>query len=357
MHNLLLYSDLHINQSSLTECFFILKDIGMLAHQYKCDTLINCGDTFDFYKPTSSELDLFSTFIKRLGPDKQHIILAANSHESETNDISIINHFGILSDNIKVVKEFIDGNKLYVGHFGLSEANLNKYGATHSSEEFSKFNLAIFGHFHSFEKVGNNCCQLGSCRYIDFGESQDPDKKVLIIEGYDTAEPKLTFISLKSPYKMIDLILNANNGNELEKQSIKNTLSEALQAPILSQKRKRGRPSFKSESPKIEPQNPPNSLCFWSILELTSFLDGLDPNTKVRIIFKDYSLWSEFLNISKKYKDKFTQFVEKKDFLISINGVNEVKNEKTNLKTSLKKWMETNQTESKIQEILLKEIK
>ena len=53
MTNILLYSDLHITQTSAKECIYILEEIGMLANKYNCDTLINLGDTFDGLKPSS----------------------------------------------------------------------------------------------------------------------------------------------------------------------------------------------------------------------------------------------------------------------------------------------------------------
>ena len=67
LNNILIYSDLHINQSSLKECIIILEEIGMLVNKHNIDTLINLGDTFDILKPSSAELDIFATFIKRLG--------------------------------------------------------------------------------------------------------------------------------------------------------------------------------------------------------------------------------------------------------------------------------------------------
>jgi hypothetical protein len=158
MKNILIAGDLHIDQSSLEECSLILNEQKELIKKYKVDTYIDTGDTFDFLTPNSDELDLFSNFLKDININS--IILAANSHESTTPESSIINHFGILNNKVKVVKEFTD-KKIYIGHFGLVESKLQKYGATKSLKDFSKYEKVILGHFHSYEEVSKNCVQLG----------------------------------------------------------------------------------------------------------------------------------------------------------------------------------------------------
>jgi DNA repair exonuclease SbcCD nuclease subunit len=102
MNNVLFFSDLHITQSSLKECILILEEIGSLVTQCNVDTIIDLGDTFDSLKPNSIELDVFATFIRRI--NRKIIILAANSQESTTQEESILNHYGILSKNVVIVK-------------------------------------------------------------------------------------------------------------------------------------------------------------------------------------------------------------------------------------------------------------
>jgi metallophosphoesterase superfamily enzyme len=212
MKNILLFGDLHLTKQDIPECISILEEIGMLANQHNVDTLIDLGDTFDNLKPSSLELDNFATFIRRL--NKKIIIIAAESHESETPENSIVNHFGILSDTITVVKEYQDENKLYCGHFIVSESQLNKFGATISKNQLKKYRHVILGHGHSFELIKPNICQLGSSRWIDFSEAQDKNKIILLIENYDSDNPKCSFIALKSPYKMIDIILEGKNNEK-----------------------------------------------------------------------------------------------------------------------------------------------
>ena len=207
MNNILLFSDLHITQSSLKECITILEEIGMLANKYNIDTLINLGDTFDNLKPTSQELDVFATFIKRL--NKKIIIIAADSHESTTKEESILNHYGILSDNIKVVKEFKDDNHLYCGHYSLKESSAN-YDAKISKIALKDYLYVFLGHIHSYEIIKPNVCHLGSCRYVSFAEAQDKVKIVALITGYGTDKEDTHFLKLRSPTPMIELKLGKN---------------------------------------------------------------------------------------------------------------------------------------------------
>jgi DNA repair exonuclease SbcCD nuclease subunit len=205
MNNILLYSDLHITQSCLKECSIILEEISMLANKYKIDTLINLGDTFDGLKPSSSELDIFATFIKN-NNDKKHIIIAASSHESETNEISILNHYGILTNNVQIVKEYKDESHLFCGHFFLKESNKN-FGAKLSKENFKNYLYVFLGHQHSYELLKPNVCHLGSSRYVDFAEADDKQKIVAIISDYGTEAEQVHFLKLKSPIPMKEFIL------------------------------------------------------------------------------------------------------------------------------------------------------
>jgi DNA repair exonuclease SbcCD nuclease subunit len=206
MNNILIYSDLHINLLSLKECKIILEEISTLVNKYNIDTLINLGDTFDILKPSSLEMDVFATFIKRLGNDKQHIILSANSHESTTEEESILNHYGILSDNIKIVKEFKDGNHMYCGHFSIKESSKN-YDAKLSKENLKQYLYVFLGHIHSYQLIKPNIVHLGSSRYVNFDEAKDKQKIIALISNYNTDKEEVHFLKLKSPYPMVEFIL------------------------------------------------------------------------------------------------------------------------------------------------------
>ncbi len=99
-----------------------------------------------------------------------------------------------------------------------------------------------------------------------------------------------------------------------------------------------------------------NSPVFNDIQSILGYLDKLDPKTKVRVIFKDYGLWREFLPLSETYKNKFFKFVEKKDFLISANIQKPQSKETSSLKDSLIKFLDSNKVNEEIKQVLLGEL-
>lgn len=329
--NLMFISDIHILEKELLEINAILDEIISIKKENSIDKLIIAGDTFEKVNPTSKELDCFSKFIRKI--NLPIILLAANSHESTTPEESIINHFGILKDNVSVVKEYADKCKLFVGHFGLREAKKTLFGATRSIKEFEKFNWVILGHFHSFEKVGRNCIQLGAVRYVDFSEVNDKFKHIAICLKYESNNPEWQFLPLKSPYPMVDMVLEQKVVQKQEKQATQTTDKG---------KKAVSKPSGEGISP---------------INKLITQLDKLDPNTKVRIILKDYVLWREYLPLQQKYKDKFFVYRERKDFILNLKINSSQKENNYSLRESLVRWMKQNKIENKIQKILLEEIK
>jgi len=313
MKNILITSDHHIKESELEECNLIHDELITIKEQYNIDTYINAGDSFDRINPSPKEVDCFSTFLTKLNIPS--IIIAAKSHESISANESILNHFGILNKFIQILPEYKDENHLYIGHFILKESKLN-YGATKSKKAFSKFRYVILGHQHSYELIKPNCCQLGSTRYINFDESNDKSKKILVITDYNEESEKCHFLDLKTPYPMASVVLDKSG------------------AKTRDLKGKQG--------------------IFESISDLKTYLNTLNPKTKVRIVFKDYELWRAFLPIFKEYESKFILLKEQKEFMKQI--INQVQNQKNiPILESLKNWMQKNKVEETIQNILLKE--
>jgi len=206
--NLLIYTDLHISNSSLEECKFILDEYLILCDKHSINKVISAGDNFDTINPNSECLDLFSNFVKKL--NRPIIILAANSHESTSIENSVLNHFGILHDKVEIVKEYIDENKLYVGHFIVQQSK-NNYGGTVNKSELSKYAHVILGHGHDYELIPPNICQLGSCRFVDFGEKKDEAKKVAICLNYRSDSERWIFQPISSCIPMTDIILGVKN--------------------------------------------------------------------------------------------------------------------------------------------------
>ena len=308
--NILIFGDLHLKKEELKECILVLEEIGMLCKKHEVSQVINLGDTFDVLKPESECLDVFSTFINRL--NRPMTVLAADSHESTTNEHSIVNHFGILNNNITVVKEYIDETFLYCGHFILNESKIN-YGAKLGKKDLEQYKLVYLGHQHTHQIIKPNICHLGSCRWVDFGESQDKAKVVCLIQNYKEKDQKIHFIALKSPYPMVDV--------HLHEKVVLGASGEEIQG-------------------KFE-----------------AYLDKLDPNTKVRVLFHDFQSYTQVIPKLYMYKSKFVQFKEKKEFIISDLALRTPKTETSSLKESLTKYLEDNKIEDSIKQILLEEIK
>jgi len=312
----------------LEEINAIFDELLIIKDRYCINKLIIPGDSFDKVSPTSKELDCLSTFLKKI--NLPTTLLAANSHESTTQTESVINHFGILADTINVVKEYHDENKLFVGHFIMNQSSKN-FGGTVDSKTLKQYRYVILGHGHNYEMSKDNWCQLGSIRYIDFGEDPKIKKVVGVCLDYETDRPKWLWIPINSCYPMVNLILQQN----LDLEGSKDTSNPKLSISQAQDSLKTGH--------------------FEALSDLVAYLDQLDPKTKVRVIFQDYGLWREFLPLSETYKNKFFKFVEKKDFIMSSNLVI-AKQENITLKDSLIKFLETNKIPEEIKKILLGEL-
>jgi DNA repair exonuclease SbcCD nuclease subunit len=332
--NLLFFGDLHIDKDSLEECKSVLDEILSLCKTHNITQVYDLGDTFDKITPSPFELDLFSSFLKEL--NLPITILAAQSHESISNSISIINHFGILKETVQVLKEYKDNNYLYCGHFIVNQSKKNM-GGTVDSVSLKDFAFVLLGHGHNPEMIGKNIIQLGSCRFVDFGEDKSLKKHVGICLDYKGQSAEWKFVPLTSVIPMIDI--------ELHKKEVKNSKLDP-QNEVL-----------KAKSSKIAPTNPPNAKVFKAVPDLCAYLDKLNPKTKVRIIFKDYHIYSEYLPCSISYSSKFYQYKEKKEFVISDLALGSVKNETITLKENLKIWIEKNKVPEDIKKVLLEEVK
>jgi len=311
MQNIGIFSDWHITQSSLPECKEIGEEIINLFNANGVDSVVNLGDTFDNLKPTSQELDFYSDFQKKL--NRSTIIIAAQSHESTSLENSILNHFGILDPNIKIVKEYNDDNYLFAGHFTLKESTVN-YGSVRSKDEFKGFKYVLLGHQHSKQLI-DNVCHLGSIRYVNFNEFND-QKKILIIQNYRLENEKCLFLALKStiPMKVVSM----------------GTSDLKLQAVSLYVEKSR---------------------------QIQEYLDSLPSKTKVKVIIYDFESFRGLLPLVNRYSSKFTLFKYecKFDNIISVNNQKE-KTELLSFKESFTNWLKKQKIDPKITEILQKEI-
>jgi DNA repair exonuclease SbcCD nuclease subunit len=316
MNNYLFFSDLHLAQNSIAECKDILEEILQICKAYEITQVFNLGDTFDKLYPSSEELDIFADFVKRL--NLPIIILAANSHESTTHTDSVLNHFGLLKETVSIVKSYSDDGVLFCGHFIVSQSVKN-YGGTVNKETLKQYPFVLLGHGHNPELVGHNIVQLGSVRFVDFGEDKTLKKQVALCTDYKGPKQKWSFLPLKAAIPMTDVIIDDS--------------------------------ASKTQSSTAKSLNP----C--SIQALCELLDRLSAKTKIRLIFRDYTLWTGYLAIAQKYKEKFVLLAEKKEFVLADIVSASVKNETLSLKDNLISWLEKNNIDDKIRDILLEGVK
>ena len=333
MKNVLIFGDLHLTQKSIVECRLILDEIAQLVKTNNVDTVIDLGDTFDCLKPTSLELDLFASFVKTI--DIPLIIIAANSHESTTEQDSIVNHFGILSDKVTIVKEYKDENYLYCGHFIVKEAKKN-FGATISKIALKSYKFVFLGHQHSKEIIKPNICPLGSVRYVNFDEAEDTNKVIALITDYKTEAEKIRFIPICSaiPMKTIDLETKSSFNVDLKESN----------------------DTFQSEESKSQAQS--SSKKTFSLIECQEILDSLPSNTKVKIRIHDFESFKQFLSLVSRYTSKFQTFKYETCFEI-ISPINQkcIEKETKTFRETFVKWLGDQEIDKQIKDILLKEIK
>jgi DNA repair exonuclease SbcCD nuclease subunit len=331
MVNLLLFTDLHLDKESLEECSSILDEILSLSEEYKADAIINLGDTFDKLHPGSEELDLFSSFIKRF--NKPIIIIAADSHESESKEISILNHFTLLNDNIKVVKQY-DDKGYFFGHFYTKE--VNPFGTTKTKEDLKKYSKSFLGHWHGRYLIKSPYIYFpGSCRFVSFSEIEDLQKGVIIFMDYQGANERIEWVALKSPIPMRLLELQEKSGKNIEKTTIKDTKSD-------------NKPKTTSTT------TPKKSLSFG---EGVKWLDSIPPKTKVKVKIMDFESYKQFLLVEQKYKDKFIKFVRENNFEIMSQVSSSKKKDSENLEQSFARFAKEKNVDEEIQGIIKKKIK
>jgi DNA repair exonuclease SbcCD nuclease subunit len=310
MNNILIFSDAHIRERDLTECQLVSGEIISLCKEHKITRCYNAGDTFDGLTPDSQSLDLYANFVEKLNIPITTIV--ASSHESTTSQDSILNHYGILSKKINLVREYKDGNDLFIGHFIIVEAKKGRFGATISKNDLKNYRYVFLGHQHSPETI-DNVIQTGSVRYISFDESEDESKYVYVIQDYKGDKEKLVKIPLSSPYPMQDIYLGG-----------------------------------------IEPKSLNRAVLAKNSAQLRGVLDGLLALTKVRIIFQDFNEYKEFLPFYKDYEQKFVLLKSKLNFILTAKE--EVKKEAVPFKNILIAWLIKNNINEEIRKILLEEI-
>jgi DNA repair exonuclease SbcCD nuclease subunit len=192
------------------------------------------------------------------------------------------------------------------------------------------------GHQHSREIIKPNICQLGSVRYVNFDEAEDKNKVVALITDYKTEEVRVRFLPIFSanPMKTIDL-------------EAKSILNDDL---------KETNDTLQSEESKSQAQS--SSKKTFSLIECQEILDSLPSNTKVKIRIHDFESFKQFLSLVSRYISKFSVFKYETDFEI-ISPINQkcIEKETKTFRETFVKWLEDQEIDNQIKDILLKEVK
>jgi DNA repair exonuclease SbcCD nuclease subunit len=255
MTKVLILGDLHITEKSIPE----LREIAEEISQYKANMIIQLGDFYDSHSPSPRSLEFGTELVKQWKKQyKKVIILSGTGKHDILNGVSIVDYLQHLG--VKIVGTDydleIDNQKIKLGHFMLHESKKSYGTGKYGLKDLKGYDYCFLGHFHSPQKFNSKIHHIGSVRYQNFNELHDKNKQIAILE-----DGKLSFIPLKSPIPMWEIIPGSSGVSYLEEYLLK-----------------------------------------------------IDPRSKVRVIFNSFTQFKESLPIIKKYKHKFHQFKIKLDY-------------------------------------------
>jgi DNA repair exonuclease SbcCD nuclease subunit len=186
----IIVGDPHIVEEAIPELEKIFSEVLELEG----DTLIMLGDYFDKRKPSAKEVIFGTKWAFQFKNKFKQVIYLRGNHD-RTKDVSVIDYLAYFG--IEVVDEYTDEDNNYYGHF-MTNKSLYEYGSfQHTVAELRHYNRVILGHQHSYQEIEKNMWHIGSCRFVNFNEVTDKNKKILILNN-GTEE----FLILKNPIKM-----------------------------------------------------------------------------------------------------------------------------------------------------------
>jgi predicted phosphodiesterase len=185
----LIWTDSHICRENIDE----LQDVFPEIMSYKADRCICLGDYYDKKLLHHTELWFGTSIIKKFADTYPEFIMLEGNHDKDT--IKYIEYIG----GATVVPQCISNND-YFGHFFVNESLKSFNSAKVSLNELDKYRYVFLGHQHSFQVLGNKRYHPGSIIWVDFGEVDDIQKCIFMLE-----DDKLEIIELKTPIPMRDV--------------------------------------------------------------------------------------------------------------------------------------------------------
>lgn len=189
----IVFTDPHIREDTLAELEEIFQEILL----QKASELIMIGDYYDHKKPNAYEIEFGTKWAMRFKKKFKKVIFLRGNHD-KTREISAIEY--LQHCGIQIVDEYTDDWNNYYGHF-MTDKSKYEYGTAYRTvKELQKYHYAFLGHQHSFQTLYPNVFHLGSCRYVNFNETTDKQKFIVLVKEDDRH-----FITLESPIPMQDV--------------------------------------------------------------------------------------------------------------------------------------------------------
>lgn len=188
----LIFSDPHLDESSLPELSKVFSEII----KYPADELIMVGDYFNKANPSAMEILVGTELACRLLGTYKKVTFVEGNHDC-SREISAIRYLGYFGINI--VKDYIDSDNNYYGHFMVEESK-KEYGTARCKiSDLKQYNQVWLGHDHGLQELAKKRFHIGSCRYVNYAEVSDKGKFIALVENDD-----IQFIPLKSVIPMKD---------------------------------------------------------------------------------------------------------------------------------------------------------
>ena len=197
MNKTLIIGDIHLTEESIPEIKEIISEI--FSNIRDIDKIIQLGDFYDNNRPTPKELEYgtqLARYLKWMASDTT--IISGTGRHDILNNVSVISYLSSLGINA-VKGDYIFNNVLY-GHYMLYESKLQYGTGKCGIKDLKKYKYVFLGHQHNPQKLSDTIYHPGSIRYCNWGEVEDKNKQVPLLE-----DNKLTFIPLTSPIKMQDV--------------------------------------------------------------------------------------------------------------------------------------------------------
>jgi DNA repair exonuclease SbcCD nuclease subunit len=242
---ILVFSDPHIEESSLDELNLIFSEII----KEKADQLIILGDYFDKKgRVSSKELIFGSKWLKKFKQRYERVVWVSGNHDN-TQDVSLADIFKPWGIEVTYGSYLAsDGyNSIYYGHEFAEDTlsfDTNAQLLSLSKLKKKKVRFVFLGHYHDHRIIADEddftACYVGSCRYIKFDEKETIQKYFIII---DHGEVKQYTIESAIPLKNIEYsqiarieTLNSNTKVRLILHSLNEYKNVASQIPTWTKK-------------------------------------------------------------------------------------------------------------------------